>query len=321
MAENAYSSNVNNNSIVGRDNKKRVHYQDDSDTNSKSEKHEGTGSEEEKELPFYPAFCFPASPTHFTWVKMSITDIHRLQSRRGFEGQNIYFHKNHPIQFICLAGYILTRDEYERRTVLTVDDSSGSIIEVICLKAPIKDTTETTNPASTAATATAAAAATEMTNVTSTARAPIDISTLQIGTCVKLKGTLSPKFKTSTPTMTVILERFWPLAETNLEIKFWNERSRFLMDVLSKPWRLSADEIEELRKQAQSQERKVIRDRQRKQERQKRVQEREEKYHRRIMRRWEAEEKVRKAEEVRVRLDNKRLEKWLALKREPTKQS
>lgn len=93
------------------------------------------------------------------------------------------------------------------------------------------------------------------------------------------------------------------------------------MDVLSKPWRLSADEIEELRKQAQSQERKVIRDRQRKQERQKRVQEREEKYHRRILRRWEAEEKVREAEEERVRLDNRRLEKWLALKREPTKQS
>ncbi|KUL90158.1 hypothetical protein ZTR_01927 [Talaromyces verruculosus] len=331
MAENAYSSNVNN-SIVGQDSKKHVHYRDDHDNDNKHQQPKAKEDGKE-ELPFYPAFCFPASPTHFTWVKMSITDIHRLQLRRGFEGQNIYFHKNHPIQFICLAGYILTRDEYERRTVLTVDDSSGSIIEVICLKAPIKDTTETTTPTSPAAIATAtttraeAAAATatataaEMTNVTSTTRAPIDISTLQIGTCVKLKGTLSPKFKTSTPTMTVILERFWPLAETNLEIKFWNERSRLLMDVLSKPWRLSADEIEELRKQAQSQERKVIRDRQRKQERQKRVQEREEKYHRRILRRWEAEEKVREAEEERVRLDNRRLEKWLALKMEPTKQS
>lgn len=60
----------------------------------------------------------------------------------------------------------------------------------------------------------------------------------------------------------------------------------------------------------------MIRDRQRKQERQKRVQEREEKHQRRIWRRWEAEEKVRKAEDERVRLDNKRLEKWLALKRE-----
>lgn len=90
-----------------------------------------------------------------------------------------------------------------------------------------------------------------------------------------------------------------------------------MIDVLSQPWYLSADDVEELRKQAQSQERKVIKDRQRKQERQKREQEREERYQRRIMRRWEAEQKVREAEEERVRLDNKRLEKWLALKREP----
>jgi hypothetical protein len=197
--------------------------------------------------------------------------------------------------------------------VLTVDDSSGSILEVICLKAPIKDATESTTPAA------AAVTTAEMTNVTSTARTPMDISTLHIGTCVKLKGTLSPKFKTHTPTMTVILERFWPLTDTNSEVKFWNERSRFLIDVLCQPWKLSADEVEELRKQAQAQERKVIRDRQRKQERQKHAQEREEKYQRRILRRWEAEEKVREAEEERVRLDNKRLEKWLALKREPKK--
>lgn len=119
--------------------------------------------------------------------------------------------------------------------------------------------------------------------------------------------------------MTVILERFWHITDTNSEVKFWNERSRFLIDVLSQPWYLSADDVDSLRKQAQSQERKVIKDRQRKQERQKREQEKEEKYQRRILRRWEAEEKVREAEEERVRLDNKRLEKWLALKREPKK--
>lgn len=199
--------------------------------------------------------------------------------------------------------------------MLTVDDSSGSIIEVVCLKAPIKDATGSNTPNTTAATATAA----EMINVTSTTRDPVDISTLHIGACVKFKGTLSPKFKTHTPTMTVILERFWHITDTNSEVKFWNERSRFLIDVLSQPWYLSADDVDSLRKQAQSQERKVIKDRQRKQERQKREQEKEEKYQRRILRRWEAEEKVREAEEERVRLDNKRLEKWLALKREPKK--
>jgi hypothetical protein len=93
MAQYAYSSNINSSSIVGRESKKRVHYRDDPDTKSNSDKYEPTEAGKEKELPFYPAFCFPASPTHFTWVKMSIADIHRLQSRRGFEGTTPHLSK------------------------------------------------------------------------------------------------------------------------------------------------------------------------------------------------------------------------------------
>lgn len=47
-----------------------------------------TEEEDAEEFEFYPAFCFPASPTHFTWVKMSIADIHRLHPRKGFEGMS-----------------------------------------------------------------------------------------------------------------------------------------------------------------------------------------------------------------------------------------
>ena len=38
---------------------------------------------------FYPAFCFKASPTHFTWVKMAAVDVHRLQKVKGFEGMHL----------------------------------------------------------------------------------------------------------------------------------------------------------------------------------------------------------------------------------------
>lgn len=41
---------------------------------------------EEEDFVFYPAFCFKASPTHLTWVKMAGADVHRLRRRRGFEG-------------------------------------------------------------------------------------------------------------------------------------------------------------------------------------------------------------------------------------------
>lgn len=35
----------------------------------------------------YPAFCFKASPTNFTWVKMAIADVHRLQKPKNFDGK------------------------------------------------------------------------------------------------------------------------------------------------------------------------------------------------------------------------------------------
>lgn len=41
------------------------------------------------DLVFYPAFCFKASPTHFSWVKMTATDVQRLVKIKGFEGNSI----------------------------------------------------------------------------------------------------------------------------------------------------------------------------------------------------------------------------------------
>jgi hypothetical protein len=75
------AKNVSSSSTLARVNEKHVHYKDDY-------KHEEQAKK--PELSFYPAFCFPASPTHFTWVKLSIADIHRLRPRRGFEGAIYY---------------------------------------------------------------------------------------------------------------------------------------------------------------------------------------------------------------------------------------
>ncbi|OKL61303.1 hypothetical protein UA08_03209 [Talaromyces atroroseus] len=299
MAENASSSN-----ILARVNEKHVvHYQDND--KHEREREQQYGKAKSQDLPFYPAFCFPASPTHFTWVKMSIADIHRLRGRSGFEGQNILFYNNHPIQFVCLAGYIVSREDYERRTVLNVDDSSGAILELITLKAPVKQDAHIGNASAETETA-------EMTHITSTARTPIDITELRIGTAVKIKGTLSCKLPLFQTTNTqVILERFWVLCDTSAEIKFWNERSRFLMDVLSKPWCLTEDEIASLRQQARVEQGRAMKERQRMQERKKRLEGREQRYQRRIVRRWQAEEKLREKESERVRESNKR---WLASK-------
>jgi hypothetical protein len=202
---------------------------------------------------------------------------------------------------------VVTRDEYERRTVLNIDDSSGAIIQVVILKA-----TATSQP-NTTTTIRSGGGDGYTINVTSTARSPIDTAQLRVGAVVKIKGTLSA-FRA---TMQVVLERFWVLRETNAEVKFWNERARFLVDVLSMPWSLTPEVVEALRRRARDEETDVARDRRRMVEKQRRLEEREGKDYGRIMKRWDKEEKLREKEAEWITESNKRLEARLAKKKLP----
>lgn len=42
-------------------------------------------------LTFYPAYCFTLSPTYNSWARLSVTDVHALDERPGFEGLSIHF--------------------------------------------------------------------------------------------------------------------------------------------------------------------------------------------------------------------------------------
>lgn len=53
---------------------------------SSREKDDPMATVDDGTLVFYPAFCFKASPTHFSWVKMAAADVHRLERRPGFGG-------------------------------------------------------------------------------------------------------------------------------------------------------------------------------------------------------------------------------------------
>lgn len=35
---------------------------------------------------FYPAYCFQYSPTYNIWARLSISDVHALKERPGYEG-------------------------------------------------------------------------------------------------------------------------------------------------------------------------------------------------------------------------------------------
>ncbi len=113
---------------------------------------------------------------HFTWLTVALSNA----------GQNIYFHLNHPIKWIRLVGVIVAYDKFPTRWIMLLDDSSGTLIEVTCGRPTPPNTTTSPNdhnsPSADMAKSTVA-----LEGVTSTGR-PIDLSGIDIGTVVKVKG-------------------------------------------------------------------------------------------------------------------------------------
>ncbi|KAJ5225987.1 hypothetical protein N7468_007212 [Penicillium chermesinum] len=262
-------------------------------------------------LEYYPAFCFKASPTHFSWVKMSAADVHRLHQPIGFKGrsnclpfpfplcflcvlhtggQKVYFYKNYPIRFVTVVGVILQREEKARRTILLLDDSSGATLEIVALYSPERTQPLTAQNLEPADHPIAEALDSSRTmHITATDKKALDISALVPGTVAKIKGTLS-QFR---DTMQVVVEKFSLIKETNDEMRFLDERLRFLVGVLCEPWVLSEEEIELLEREAEREVSRAGDERRRAMERMKRRAEREEKDMRRIMRRYESDERAR----------------------------
>ncbi|KAJ5755564.1 hypothetical protein N7533_005107 [Penicillium manginii] len=266
---------------------------------------------DDADLIFYPAFCFKASPTHFAWVKMALADVHKLHRPEGFNGQKLFFYKNHPITYISVVGVIVSRNEIPRRTILTIDDSSGATLDIVILQADAKEklTTENTAPVRSYPSASSTApfnlsrpatdlsaedspdllAMNQIVHVSATDRTIIDVSKLVPGTTVKVKGTVN-RFR---GTMQVNLERFALVHDTNSEMRFIDERLRFLVEVLSLPWFLLDEEVEDLRREAERGGLEVAEERRRAEKRARMRTEREERDQRHIQRRYEKEERKR----------------------------
>ncbi|KAL4920168.1 hypothetical protein BDW62DRAFT_23749 [Aspergillus aurantiobrunneus] len=248
-------------------------------------------------FPFYPAFCFKASPTNFTWVKMGAADIHRLTRRVEFGEQGLFFYKNHPIRFVNLIGIIVARVDVPRRTILTLDDSSGATIDVVALKGdpasisiPTPASTNSNSvPGKESEPGNGGDASRKEFHVTSTTQTPFDISSLQPGRVFQIKGTLSV-FRS---TMQVQLERFFTVPDTKAEMRFVEARCRFLVQVLSVPWFLGEGDIEALRAEADVEGRRIEEEQARVRRRARKRAEREEREKKKIEKVWEKEEAMR----------------------------
>lgn len=163
--------------------------------------------------------------------------------------------------------------------------------------------------ASNTAASAAAGSGGEAAHQTSATSTFIDLSSLQPFTRAKVKGTIT-SFR---GVKQVSLERFTIVKTMGEEVRFWEERSRFLVDVLSVPWVVGEGEVRRLRKEAESGsgggarggDWKRDRDRDEGQgkelERKRRREEREERDRLRIERRYAREEQVRHKLAMRCR--------------------
>lgn len=208
----------------------------------------------------------------------------------------------------------MARTDIPRRTILTLDDSSGATIDIAVLKktSPEPSTTSETTPgtsqektpwSSFSLTAPMATNLTQEKHVTSKDHDEIDISALQPGTVVRVKGTLS----TFRSQMQLHLERFWLVRDTNAEMQFLDTRLRFLIEVLSVPWVLTDEEIETLRDDAERCDERVLEDKRRAERIARKKIEREERHAKAIARRYEKEENERERELRKVREDGERV--------------
>ncbi|KAF3761365.1 hypothetical protein M406DRAFT_294922 [Cryphonectria parasitica EP155] len=199
-------------------------------------------------LPFYPQYCFRLSPTINTYCHLRAHDIDALTIHSGFRGQNVFFHLNHPVQWVRIAGMVVAIDEYVGRRIYTVDDSSGVCIECT-VNTPKPDAigkldTESTRPEQPRNSKTTSTITTTTTTTTDTIPKVTVPADVDVGTIVDIKGGLAlyRGYKQVKALKVTILR------STEQEVAFWEKIKQFRENVLETPWKLTEKEVRKCRK-------------------------------------------------------------------------
>ncbi|KAI1106562.1 hypothetical protein F4804DRAFT_18763 [Jackrogersella minutella] len=183
-------------------------------------------------LVYYPAYCFHLSPTINKWCPLRAIDIHGLESRPGFEGDNVFFSLNHPIRWVRILGVVVAIDELYGRRVYTVDDSTGRCIEC-SVDIPKPKDTHRQNGVGCETTAAVPAPA------------PDPNTGLDVGMVVEVKGST----KLFRDQKQIKVQKLQRIRSTTQEVQFWDKIRDFRKDVLSRPWVLERKEVRRCKKQ------------------------------------------------------------------------
>ncbi|OTB13357.1 hypothetical protein K445DRAFT_320209 [Daldinia sp. EC12] len=176
-------------------------------------------------LIFFPAYCFHLSPTINKWCPLRAIDIHGLEGRPGFEGDNVYFSLNHPIRWVRIVGVVVAIDEYYGHRNYTVDDSTGACIEC---------TIHIPKPADS-----------RLQNDAEKNLVPDPYSEIDVGMVVDVKGSV----RVFREQRQIKVQKLQRVMSTSQEVQFWNKIRDFRKDVLTKPWVLEKKEVRRCKKQ------------------------------------------------------------------------
>ncbi|CAD0097121.1 unnamed protein product [Aureobasidium vineae] len=239
--------------------------------------------------PVHNAKYFFASPTYNKWVKLTAADVHALRQVPGFEGQNVYFHLNHPIRFVYLVAPVVAIQEIPNTKflILTLDDSSGSCIDVKIERIDPANS----NPDSPSNTTVANVDIDTPFNRNTEVK--IDGQIVDIATVLKVKCTIG-SFRS---VKQLDLKRCNIIKDTTEEAAAWESLAQFKRDVLAKPWILDAAEQAALDAQLQQEAIKEQEEERRERRSQRAHQKREELRAERRQAREEVREQKRLADE------------------------
>ncbi|KAK4232499.1 hypothetical protein QBC38DRAFT_462910 [Podospora fimiseda] len=187
----------------------------------------------------YPQYCFHLSPTLDHWCHFRTADLVRLTSHPGFNGQHIYFHKNHPIKWVRVCGVVVAISELDGRRIYTIDDSSGETIDCVLNvprsfggQGPDVGTAEWNYKVKEDTTG----------RTFATVDAPIDV-----GHVLDIKGSVD-EFREEKQ---IVPDKIKHLRTTEQEALFWAKAAQLRRGVLDKPWVLDHKVVRALRCEAE----------------------------------------------------------------------
>lgn len=152
------------------------------------------------------------------------------------EGQDVYFHLNHPIKWVRISGVVVAVEEREKMHFYTIDDGSGATLECIVNVAP------QARPGT--ASAATAMESDSKSNKTSNSLPLID-APIDVGHVLDIKGSVG-MFRENKQ---IRAEKVVHLHSTDHEVVFWEKVTKLKTDVLSKPWVLDRREVRKCRKE------------------------------------------------------------------------